>query len=230
MALALWWACGGLGQCVKLYTLRPQASEAAGFDDARQWEQQVEDGVTRLGPQLPPAQLAAVLQHLGRLSWASSSGALLERLLPCLLQAASQLSAPELAGSLWAAAKVGGPDLTRTPAGCGLLACQHACVLVCVLCQPLPAGAASGCCSHTGCPTAAGGCHHPWPQPCCAAGGSGQQGGRHAVDAAEQRAVGGTCAGHHAVTGRELLLGAHTWCLNPKSMLLYMCSRVYQTM
>jgi hypothetical protein len=117
----------------------PQASEAAGFDDARQWEQQVEDGVTRLGPQLPPSQLAGVLQHLGRLSWASSSGALLERLLPCLLQAAPQLSAPELAGSLWAAAKVGGPDLHATRR---CPACQPACMYMCCgvsLHQVLPA-------------------------------------------------------------------------------------------
>jgi TctA family transporter len=84
-----------------------QACEQANFDDVRAWEGALEGAATRLGPGLPPAQLAALLQHLGRLSFASWSSGLASSLMPCLVASAGQLSTADLAGSLWAAAKVG---------------------------------------------------------------------------------------------------------------------------
>jgi hypothetical protein len=67
----------------------------------------MEGAVARLGPGLPPSQLAALLQHLGRLSFASSSSSMADTLMPSLAACAGQLSGADLAGSLWAAAKVG---------------------------------------------------------------------------------------------------------------------------
>jgi hypothetical protein len=79
----------------------------ANFDDVREWEGALEGAVARLGPGLPPSQLAALLQHLGRLSFASWSSRMADSLMPSLLAGAGQLSGADLAGSLWAAAKVG---------------------------------------------------------------------------------------------------------------------------